>query len=410
MQPIWLGNQVYLAREVAQRLWPMILFVLHAVGLATAPPWFEKHMLPTKQARDAVRTITDAPTYVVVDANNARGAVNFRFSHLNFADLVSLWARRSGLAQRVVVCWDHGSVRQAREHDNVCHAFAGPRESADDLIAETVLPRLYENGERVYVVTTDRGLLQRCKVAASEHAAHGKLRFLGTRKFASLLLHAANDEKVANAASEETVAADSSSSAIAHGYERCDKSVRAFAATQRKKRWHESKRRRVRAPDGFVAPFAERTWHRVVLAEKMRRLLVTHTSSDEDASLIELPPSSSPLPGAETLLDDCRLDGKQRQLILKFGGALSNGLCRPPAPKPVNEEAEERSGYRFPATRRQRRKNRRDAAKRIAPAAANARTHAELSSVEREAQLDGLEKWLAEGDESLWEAVEEESV
>ena len=90
----------------------MILFVLHAVGLATAPPWFEKHMLPTKQARDAVRTITDAPTYVVVDANNARGAVNFRFSHLNFADLVSLWARRSGLAC-VVVCWDHGSASGA---------------------------------------------------------------------------------------------------------------------------------------------------------------------------------------------------------------------------------------------------------------------------------------------------------
>ena len=199
-------------------------------------------------------------------------------------------------------------MRQARDHDNVCHAFAGPRESADDLMASRCCA-LYENGERVYVVTTDRGLLQRCKLTASEaRVAHGKLRFLGTRKFASLLLHAANDEKVANAASEETAAADSSSSAIAHGYERCDKSVRAFAATQRKKRWHESKRRRVRAPDGFVAPFAERTWHRVVLAEKMRRLLVTHTSSDEDASLIKLPPSSSPLPGAETLLDDCRLD------------------------------------------------------------------------------------------------------
>ena len=280
--------------------------------------------------------------------------------------------------------------RQAREHDNATPLL--DRWEAGDLIAEAVLHGC-ENGERVYVVTTDRGLLQRWQSASEARVAHGKLRFLGSRKFASLLLHAANDEKVADAASEETAAADSSSSAIAHGYERCDKSVRAFAATQRKKRWHESKRRRVRAPDGFVAPFAERTWHRVVLAEKMRRLLVTHTSSDEDASLIKLPPSSSPLPGAETLLDDCRLDGKQRQLILKFGGALSNGLCRPPAPKPVNEEAEERSGYRFPATRRQRRKNRRDAAKRIAPAAANARTHAELSSVEREAQLDGLEKF-----------------
>ena len=39
-----------------------------------------------------------------------------------------------------------------------------------------------------------------------------------------------------------------------------------------------------------------------------------------------------------------------------------------------------------------------------------ARERRRARRVEREAQLDGLEKWLAEGDESLWEAVEEESV
>ena len=200
------------------------------------PAWFTKNMLPPNQAASAMRTITESPTVVVVDANNARGAVAFRFSKLHFSDLVATWAKRNGLANRVVICWDHGLVKSTCYHDGVLHTFAGPRESADDAIAETVVPQLYATGEdeRVYVVTTDRGLIHRVKhAAAASGASHGKLRLLGTRKFASLLLHAASSED----------AERMSESALTHDFERGDASVRKFAASQRKRRRHEGARR-----------------------------------------------------------------------------------------------------------------------------------------------------------------------
>ena len=394
------------------------------------PPWFEKNMLPPKQAAAAVQTITEMPTVVVVDANNARGAVAFRFSKLEFTDLVAKWAKRNGLADRVVICWDHGLLKSTCYREGILHTFAGPRMSADDAIAETVVPRLYAAGEdeRVYVVTTDRGLIHRVKhAAASSGAKHGKLRLLGTRKFASLLLHAAQRD-------DEESRGDR---ALADSFERGDASVRKFAASQRKKRRHEGKRRAARyaRSGGFSNAFAEKTWHRVVLAEKLRRLLAEDTveagndapKSSKAITIRALAGAFEPStaagttettevepPAASGLLNDCRLDGKQRALILRFGGALSNGLLRPKAPETAVADGSDadptRGGgysgsYRLPPTRRQRRERRRESAAKAGLADSGTggrrRSNKELAALEQAAQLEGLERWLF-GDDALW--------
>jgi hypothetical protein len=65
------------------------MLAIHIISLAlVTPPWFAKNQLPASQAAEAMRKIKEVPTVVVVDANNARGAVNFRFSKLGFSELV----------------------------------------------------------------------------------------------------------------------------------------------------------------------------------------------------------------------------------------------------------------------------------------------------------------------------------
>ena len=117
-----------------------------------------------------------------------------------------------------------------------------------------------------------------------------------------------------------------------------------------------------RRPDGFSAPFAEKTWHRVLLAEKLRRLLQRHAAAPHAAGertaqaeagrgddttrlfvqefnggLISRAASGgggggtgvSEAPAAAGLLHDIRLDGRQRALIVRLGQALCEGEVQP---------------------------------------------------------------------------------
>ena len=104
-----------------------VRLALLSVGLASAafatPRWFEKNMLPARQARDAMTELTARPTFVVVDANNVRGAVNFRLSKQRLTRLIELWAAQHGLQNRIAICWDHGLVQQSVLRNGVCHAY-----------------------------------------------------------------------------------------------------------------------------------------------------------------------------------------------------------------------------------------------------------------------------------------------
>lgn len=361
----------------------MLSGLVLALGLAaSAPPaWFAKSMLPARQIAEQCRTMrAEANTAVVIDANNVRGAVNFRLSKHRLAALVSEWSRRFGFNRRVVICWDHGLDQQVIDLGDVSHVFAGPCTSADDVIAEAVVPGLLsgDGGEqRVYVVTTDRELIQRVKSAADiAGAKHGKLRLLGTRKFVSLLLHAAglaaaegdSDRGATLRLTTSLQATEDGSSveeALRSGCERGDQQVRRFAASLRRRRPHERKRRE--KADGYGGRFGERSWHRVLLAERFRRQLLVAAQTEvlRPATSESAPPpmpsaafahrlrsprslvvhrslrgtgsagSRAPATGSEAahpevalLLADVRLDGKQRALILRYASALAVGAVQ----------------------------------------------------------------------------------
>ena len=334
-----------------------MLFWLGVLGLSNARlAWPPK--LPGRQCAEAVQSLTYEPTHIIVDANNVRGATAFRLSKQRLATLCTAWAQRNGLRSRVVVVWDHGQQPTTLEWHGVTHAFAGPRQSADDVIAEQVVPALLTGGcERVCVVTTDRGLIYRMKHEAAESgAAQGRLRLLGTRKFVALLLHGAEDETVAGAAAS----ADSPGAAPAvlpKEYALSDASVRQFASSLRPVRPHERRRQRERASSrasSSGAPYAERTWQRVLMAEKLRRSLAKSSELDGSipatgrtgerapsmqTALVEkaldlaaqrrlrrgTPAEIDEIDGPEAMLSDCRLDAKQRALLLRYGAMLSDG-------------------------------------------------------------------------------------
>ena len=433
----------------------LLLPWLGVLGLSNArlawPP-----RLPGRQCAEAVQSLTYEPTHIIVDANNVRGATAFRLSKQRLATLCTSWAQRNGLRSRVVVVWDHGQQPTTLEWHGVTHAFAGPRQSADDVIAEQVVPALLTGGcQRVCVVTTDRGLIYRMKHEAAESgAAQGRLRLLGTRKFVALLLHGAEDETVAGAAAS----ADSAGAAPAvlpKEYAQSDASVRQFASSLRPVRPHERRRQRERASSSG-APYAERTWQRVLMAEKLRRSLA---KSSELVSSIpatghagEPPPSTqtalvekaldlaaqrrlrrgapaeiAEIDGPEALLSDCRLDAKQRALLLRYGAMLSDGsLLQQRQQQQRRQQQRQQQGQGEPATpvmvrRRPTHRERRQGQKlaRAARAssvsagesagagvATSASSRVDESAWLRREQMAGLARWL-DDDPSLYAIAEE---
>lgn len=107
-----------------------------SMPLVAPPAWFAPSMLPAKQIRDTMRQISAQPTAILIDGNNVRGRVNFRLSKLQLSSLVTAWAEEHKL--HAYVCWDHGATSTALVWGGCCHAFAGPRRSADDVIADAV--------------------------------------------------------------------------------------------------------------------------------------------------------------------------------------------------------------------------------------------------------------------------------
>ena len=406
--------------------WAAILLVHAPVAMSFAVPgWFEKNHIPGKQAADAMQQMRASPgTFVVVDANNVRGAVNFRLSKLRLTELVQGWAKSNGLSNRVVICWDHGLLPDASLHHGICHTWAGPRHSADDLIAMDVVPSLYQyakvDGERVCVVTTDRELMQRVKRAAYESgASHGRLKLLGTRKFVSLLFHAASSSSEAQ------------QTALRDEYAYSEEALQRFARSQRKHRRHERLRRRSRRPDGFSAPSAERTWVRVAMAEKLRRLITKQQATScvdasdatpEPAHVVTLTltkalaaanhaEGAAPArpPPAERLLDDVRLDGKQRTILLRYGEALALAERAQEGDDDATEVPEEQDPAeetgsltpRFLPTKRQRRRQHRAVADSLLRAAGadgastmGSDRRLQLAALQRQQQMAGLERWL----------------
>ncbi|KAJ1635382.1 hypothetical protein T492DRAFT_1132222 [Pavlovales sp. CCMP2436] len=256
-------------------------------------------------------------TALLVDGNNVRGLTGFRWSSARLEALVRLWAGQRGLGGRVVIIWDHGGCSEAYAADGVGLCFAGPKQTADDVIASQVGVLVQAGVRRVWVATSDRELVERA-TAAGGTSIPGQTW------------------KEAARAVMETGGLSSSSP---------------------------------KAPERKPTPkFKERTWHRVLLAERLRRLLAESASPpglpDSATVATGLPDSTTAATGlgqggavppprqgwlgqyaqARAYVSDTRLDGEGRQALLRFAGKLASPGGSPtaaenPGVSPGSEES-----------------------------------------------------------------------
>lgn len=383
-----------------------IMLLLTPCNGVRMPVWATERMtLSPSKAAEAVKQLQAPGSLILIDANNVRGLVGFRWSKVHLASLVGRFARQHGLSQRVVIVWDHASVAQAFHWDEAAHLFAGPRRSADDVLATDVLHASQGLCEDVWIATADRELVWRSKTFAQASEGRLRVRVLSTCRLVGLLLLADREDAAARAREELAPLPDR--------FERSARALGHFLASQRKRRRHEHLRRARRRPDGYSAPHAEKTWQRVVLAEALRRLLharagadgshgqtdgfaarLVHSYNDAHgagaAGGVEAVPSA-----ASRLLNDVRLDRKGRNWLLRYGAALSegelDGVADGDASTPPTDRSAEPRSPRAPPTRRERRLARILAA----PQSKGAGRSAEC---ERETQLAALDSWLTSVD------------
>ena len=136
------------------------LVCLQATGLRVPVP---PQRVRLESFEERVAEFAKGVGTVLVDADNVRGKGNFELSHAELIRAVALWGRQRGLDGRVVVGIDHGSSADAwyLRHLGLAVCFAGPEQTADDLIARAV--PCFAN---TLLVTADGGLTARCRSAA----------------------------------------------------------------------------------------------------------------------------------------------------------------------------------------------------------------------------------------------------
>lgn len=286
-----------------------------------------------------------ATACVLVDGNNVRGLNGFRWSAPRLHALVRAWARANGLEGRVVVVWDHGACPCAFAADGIGLAFAGPRATADDVIAAQTGAILDAGVQRVWVATSDRELVYRAMAAGSGagQSERARVRVISSADFAALV--AGPEEAPAMFALDAAVGvgapAPGSSEQLGAAYGRSEGELRERAAVLQPPRLRlkarRQRQRRGRAPGGISAlgqSFKEKTWHRVVLAERLRRLLAAGgqqgQGGGEGAGQAWLAryvggynaARSEGAVAPRPLLDDRRLDGEGRAHLLRFAKAL----------------------------------------------------------------------------------------
>jgi hypothetical protein len=299
----------------------------------------------------------------------------FRWSNVRLEALVCTWARQLGIVDRIVVVWDHGACAEAFEYGGVVQAFAGPRATADDVIAAQVGRVVGAGVRRVWVATSDRELMARASFAggsAGGGADGGGVRIVSSGQFCALLALATpqtmqptpdGDGTTAMAAEPATSAAAWAESArvdagvrsaLCARLERSESQLRtASHAAQPRKPKRRRARGRAQGPGsapGVGDRFNERTWHRVVLAERLRRLLA---QAQPEAARAAAPQAADAAPqpdrwaawfvgqynlAARTavaqpdtwppdLTRDRRLDGEGRAALLAFARELGNSAA-----------------------------------------------------------------------------------
>jgi hypothetical protein len=129
--------------------------------------------------------------WVMMDVENVRGKTGFAMTHLELLEKTSRWIHASSNSFAVVsLVVDHGSIASDNylEELKLGITFAGPNSKADDVIARDVTSTLIANKKNkntitVVVVTSDNGLMQRCRYAATSKQQKSSLYIWSPLRF-----------------------------------------------------------------------------------------------------------------------------------------------------------------------------------------------------------------------------------
>lgn len=155
-----------------------MLLVLSVTPLALAAK-----PLPMLQHILGASTPSGGTAVTLIDGNNLRGAEAFGISQRALGDLTVEWAQISQLPALLLL--DHGPEERAwRVGSHAALTLCGEAQSADDVIVRDSW-WLRKLGLNVFVVTNDRGLIDRCRKLRSPTA--GSVQVLPSSAFARLL-------------------------------------------------------------------------------------------------------------------------------------------------------------------------------------------------------------------------------
>ena len=238
---------------------------------------------------------------LVVDANNVRGKQDFKMTNSELLCKLKSWRKSFFPSVEIICAIDHGCQPAIYSYDGLgLVEFAGPNRTADDVIAQSARWfsnstknefQLYDEDNKdlnIFIVTSDGGLRARC-LQENKPANFKRKRPLkeNVKVFSSFQLLASfeqiidtNDQR-----SEMQIALEGKIFEVEldlRKYESCrppfsnrQAKLDALAAGPWKSTILSSENDNLeRFPLELpVAAFGEKTWHRIVVAENMRRMM-----------------------------------------------------------------------------------------------------------------------------------------
>jgi hypothetical protein len=209
-----------------------------------------------------------------VDANNVRGVDGFKLTTYDFLRFLTSWRRAIGVSRDSIVCvMDHGGRPTAFSLDGIILIFAGPNRTADDVIAHDCrwLTRQGKTSD-VLVITSDAELQSRCVSCNHEDIDHGVVQV-----FSSLHVLALVKRYFKGGTLKEEEQTDLGMADLLCHLWKLESDIRSYERPSLKKDNGDI----IREQD-----FPEKTWHRVLIAERLRQMLERQPSRSSDACFV----------------------------------------------------------------------------------------------------------------------------
>ncbi len=238
------------------------------------------------------------PTILIVDSNNVRGKDDFKTWNCDLLQRLSSYRRDQKENLHLIYAIDHGCRSQIFEYPDGLIVFAGPHRTADDIIVQATRYFVSQDlSSQLVVVTSDGELKQRCLRQADgggkykrkklKGSSGGGVKVFGSPSLVSLLKGIQVEvSQCQNFVYEELsrVESDIRWYTTLHppyqsGYEQVEAEKHGL--------WQSD----IVQQDCLNAmfpriTFQEKTWHRVVVAELMQRLLQTKEPESSTSQLL----------------------------------------------------------------------------------------------------------------------------